>query len=139
MPLGSSRLPALLVLGFLISGCAKPETDHKGRLTGTVTLDGNPLAGAQVDLHVWDAAPNKGAVAGGITDSDGNYEIKVPPGRYRIEVYRSKRIAKPGSENIPIPPKGLGKKEKPVVNDRPTGPSLELQSGEHQTKNFDLK
>lgn len=67
------RSIALVLLGFAIAltGCKKGmETQF---VTGTVTLDGSPLAGANVVFEPVD--PAVGFTAGGKTDENGRYKL----------------------------------------------------------------
>ncbi|NQT15322.1 MAG: hypothetical protein HQ582_21375 [Planctomycetes bacterium] len=71
-----SRTPSLLVvcvsvaIAFCMTGCfgGGPEL---GTVTGTVTLDGKPLAEAQVTFQ-----PKDGSYSVGTTDSAGRYELE---------------------------------------------------------------
>jgi hypothetical protein len=58
------------------------------KVTGTVTLDGKPLAGATIVF-----SPQKGQLASGVTDSQGRYSLStfakddgVLPGVYRVTI-----------------------------------------------------
>ena len=59
---------------FLLVGCGDREGDYSSlnliEVTGKVTLDGNPLAGARVAFHGTD-----GHMPMGITDSAGMYRL----------------------------------------------------------------
>ncbi|WP_440591438.1 carboxypeptidase regulatory-like domain-containing protein [Schlesneria sp.] len=72
----SVRVMALLVTGFVVTGCGKSGpslTDVKG----SIKLDGKPLAGAQVTFHpVSGSRPSYG-----ITDASGNYSLKFTQDR----------------------------------------------------------
>lgn len=63
------RLVALVVLFAAVVGCQQvgPEL---GTVTGTVTMDGQPLEGATIAFH-----PATGRASIGSTDSQGKYEL----------------------------------------------------------------
>lgn len=95
---GLSLLIALLV--FVLAGCSGGK-----KITGTVTLNGQPLADARLEFH-----PKNNlsvAVADAKTDAQGNYEIPprprgsegLPPGQYVVLV--RKLVDKSGA--IPSP------------------------------------
>ncbi len=74
--------------------------------SGTVTLDGKPLAGATVQFNP-DASITKGAGAGGfgVTGTDGKFTLKyrgerdgVPPGTYKVTF---SRLTRPDGSPIP--------------------------------------
>ncbi len=60
---------SLMLASVLISGCGSSLPDV-GYVTGVVTLDGKPLANAEVTF-----APEKGRGSSGITDETGKYEL----------------------------------------------------------------
>ncbi len=60
-------LPAM-ALGII--GCGRSDLPELGRVQGTVTLDGKPLAGVIVMFQ-----PDAGRPAVANTDSEGNYEL----------------------------------------------------------------
>jgi hypothetical protein len=66
------RLVAMLCVVATI-GCGPPKTI----VTGTVTLDGQPLERASVEFFPRDG---KGRTAGGFTDPAGRYRVEVSPG-----------------------------------------------------------
>ena len=75
------RLLALLVLLGL---AAVPARGQTGTLSGRVmdAESGETIANAVVRV----LAPGGGEVAGGLTDSDGQFELQVPAGSYQVEV-----------------------------------------------------
>jgi hypothetical protein len=90
---------AFLVLA--LAGCGgKGDPSHVG-VSGTVTLNGEPLAGAQVTFIPTGDTPGVGA--GAQTGSDGRYQLidrrgktGTEPGTYKVTI--SKRIMPDGSE-----------------------------------------
>lgn len=70
-----------------------------GDVSGTVTMDGKPAAGVQVEF----AAVGEGASAMGFTDEQGNYVLKfpgrvdgAPPGDYIVRLTGVERESGPG-------------------------------------------
>lgn len=93
------QLGSFLVL--LVSvGCGSSGGDTKtysGKLvpiSGTVTLDGKPIAEVNVSFTMTDKAPEGFRGANGLTDSSGKFQLMtgttlgVPPGRYRVSMER---------------------------------------------------
>ena len=77
-------------LCFLWSGCGRSA--EYGYVSGTVTLDGQPLKDAFVVFFPEDA--DIGTTAYGKTDSDGFYEMSISdahggilPGSYRVDIH----------------------------------------------------
>ena len=72
---------------------ATPFTGSKTLLSGTVTMGGTPVRGAQVMVYPSDSSnhgptpvpPESGTA---ITDSRGAYQVQLPPGTYRVGAYR---------------------------------------------------
>jgi len=99
-------LSALYAISLLcLSGCGEEANipDDMVPVTGTVTLDGKPLAGATVSF-VPDGV-TKGAGSYGVTSADGKYELQgtqggagAAVGYYRVMI--SKLVMPDGS---PIP------------------------------------
>lgn len=62
------------VVTFVFAGCSKPAADI-APVQGRVTLDGKPLASAQVTFQPTGKAPGIGS-----TDQDGHYELSYKRG-----------------------------------------------------------
>lgn len=111
----SGRLVTGLMMAMLMVavGCssgvpAPPNLAPTVPVSGTVTLDGKPLAGANITFVPETQAGFKGAI--GRTDDSGKYELNTDvgggksskgaiPGKYRITV---SRLVKP--DGTPLPP-----------------------------------
>jgi hypothetical protein len=86
---------------LLLAGCNSTDPSLVP-VSGTVTLDGRPLANATVTFIPKDGTPGFGGV--GKTDAAGKYKLKgsrddangIPPGEYRVVI--SKRLMPDGSE-----------------------------------------
>ena len=108
-----------LALGLvaLVSGCSQSDPSLVP-VTGTVTVNDQPLANATVTFIPKDGTPGFGGV--GRTDAAGKYKLAgsrddapgIPPGEYRVVV--SKRLMPDGSEvpaNDNTPPMNSPAKE----------------------------
>lgn len=69
------KFAQILVLGsgtlFFITGCNNGDRPPLGYVKGNVKIDGQPLSGVIVTF-----APEEGRPGVGVTDKDGNYELK---------------------------------------------------------------
>lgn len=68
---GVALLVCIAVLTVPLLGCSKGDYPRLGAVTGTVTLDGKPLANADVTFQPVGA----GRAATAITDDQGRYEL----------------------------------------------------------------
>lgn len=59
----------------LVSGCGRGDMPELGDVYGKVTLDGKPVANINILF-----TPETGRPAGGVTDEEGNYELKYLEG-----------------------------------------------------------
>jgi hypothetical protein len=111
---------ALAVVGplALVWGCGKPVDPSLVPVTGTATVDGQPLTNATVTFIPKDGTPGFGG--SGKTDSSGTFRLTgsrdnapgIPPGEYRVAI--SKRLMPDGSEvpaNDNTPPMNSPAKE----------------------------
>jgi len=93
---------AVLCPVALAWGCGKPVDPSLVPVSGTVTVDGQPLANATVTFIPKDGTPGFGGT--GKTDVTGKYTLAgsrdnvpgIPPGEYRVAI--SKRLMPDGSE-----------------------------------------
>ena len=60
----------LAISSLLLSGCQKSDRPPLGRVTGTITLDGRPLAGAGISFQQEGFHPSLGR-----TDTEGRYTL----------------------------------------------------------------
>jgi hypothetical protein len=119
-------LARCLVLA-VITVCLGCGGDQFGDVTGKVTLDGEPLAGATVEF-----SPEGGSPAYGVTDPQGKYKLLFSSdqkgatvGSHRVRI-TSFNEAKPGQ-----------KERVPMKYNRKTDLVREVKSG-NQTFDFDL-
>ena len=78
----------LILISLLVAGCG--PGNGMARVTGTVTLGGQPLESATVEFL---PADDQGAPASGHTDAQGRYELMytydtagIPPGEYIVSI-----------------------------------------------------
>jgi len=105
------RLGLLLLL--LFAGCHNAPDYKTAPVSGKVTMDNKPLAGATVTFTPLDAKPEAGKPvlsSTGHTDEQGNYSLKLDadgregavPGQYRVRIAKMDRggEGKPGKGQV---------------------------------------
>jgi hypothetical protein len=96
----------LLLLLLLFSGCG---SSLGSQVTGTVTIDGKPLAVGGVSFHPVGGGP----VATARIQEDGSFELKtgkqhsLPPGEYRVTVMAVEVVPPKTKYHVPMPGKRL--------------------------------
>jgi hypothetical protein len=121
----ANRLYGLpIVLGLLVCvqmGCSPSDQPELGEVTGTITLDGDPLPGVAVVFQ-----PENGRPARGMTNADGQYELtyirttkgtKVGPNRVEIAPSEEgeESLDVEGNDDEARTPAKRSKSGKPVV------------------------
>lgn len=146
-------LPVLLVVlaSLLAAGCGGSDADL-APVRGSVTLDGEPLAGARVEFDPVPEAMARGKSTGsasyGVTDSSGRYTLQYTPeregalvGEHIVRITtRSMTVDADGKEVLVperLPPKfhldsALTREVKPGSNTFDFPLSLESSSGGQQ-------
>ena len=116
-------LGAVLLSGMACGGAGKPV-----KVSGRVTLDGQPLAGATV---VFNPADGKGTIAAGRTDADGEFRLTTfgtddgaLPGDYKITVDVDKPQDLPGGVGNPML---MSEKDKAAFFKRPSPKEREAE------------
>lgn len=80
-----------VVLGCLASGCGgKPAGPEKFRVTGSVTLDGQPIASGTISFDSADGKAGAGAVTAGA------YTADVPAGKKTVRINSQRDTGKKG-------------------------------------------
>ena len=71
---------ASLTICVFVAGCSEKLKDapKTGKVTGIVTLDGNPIAGATVEYSPDNDKKTRGPKSTGVTDASGQYELVAP-------------------------------------------------------------
>lgn len=93
----------LLSTGLLCLGCAA-EGPASGMVSGTVTLDGQPLSNADVQFY-----PVQGRASYGVTDQSGQYELMFTydtkgclPGEHQVKISTQRfESDEPGAARLP--------------------------------------
>ena len=138
------QLLVLLAIGcVLAAGCARSGSKKGSKVTGAVTHNGKPVAGARITFCDGKDQSPQGSGPTAITDESGEYAlVGVPAGSYKIVVY--KMVAKKGAilpdENDleQIEASGLGVHALPQKYSRPASTTLVAQVDDGDNK-VDLK
>jgi hypothetical protein len=78
----------LIVCCALLGGCTKKS--DRGTVTGTVTLDGEPLKSGAIHFVPADGR----TAAADATITDGKYTVELPPGEKRVTISSPKVVGK---------------------------------------------
>ena len=107
-----SSLPAVMAVGLLatalcLAGCGGGGQPDVAPVTGTVTLDSTPLAGAMVEF-----TPESGKASRAVTDAEGRYELVylrdirgAVLGRHRVRIIANHEGADESTRRITLPAK----------------------------------
>jgi hypothetical protein len=92
-------MPLVVVFATCLAGCGSGDDPQLGEVSGRVTLDGEPLAGAFIQFQ-----PDQGRSSYAETDADGKYELSYMPGKpgaivgtHTVRVTTSEEISTEGS------------------------------------------
>jgi hypothetical protein len=132
----------LLAIGMLFSlaGCGSSTVP----VTGTVKLDGKPLAGVEVVFHPDPQRGNSGDSASGFTDDQGRYTLLTArtsahgaaPGYYRVVITAINTQVDLTAE--PAAAEGLGSVQ-PQAGKRPSLPGLYSDLGQTPFRDIEVK
>jgi hypothetical protein len=87
MPTRRSTLITFLAIAF--AGCSGGRDKNQNTITGLVTLDDQPLAGARVQFFPLDSGyDGPRALFGARTDSEGRYRTVGAPGTYKVTIVK---------------------------------------------------
>ena len=135
------RVVVLLVCGIILcDGCSSGPDDvpETGTVTGTVTLDGTPLAEALVIFQ-----PESGRTSAGTTDSTGKYELDYTStlkgaklGKHTVSITTFK--APEGNLETKEAQKEVPKEKVPAQYNKDTTLTAEVKAGEN-TIDLDLQ
>jgi carboxypeptidase family protein len=88
-------LSVLVTVGIVLTGCSNSSRPPTYPVTGTVTLQGKPVAGAAITFV---PTGEEGEAASAITDSEGKYALTTwqagdgaRPGEYRVKVSKQEQ------------------------------------------------
>ena len=135
-----ASLSTAVVLTVCMTGCSsnKPKLPPLAPVSGTITMDGKPLAGVQVLFM----SPT-GYASSGVTDKDGKYDLQfrhfgpgAGPGRNTVMVTNS-----PADPSIPIESMPPEKRPQPIpdVYNSKTTLTAEVEPSKSNTFDFQLK
>ena len=92
---GNLAVSILVTVGIVLTGCSNSSRARTYPVTGTVTSQGKPVAGAAITFV---PTGNEGEAASAITDSDGKYALTTwragdgaRPGEYRVKVSKQEQ------------------------------------------------
>ena len=113
---------------FLFTGCGG---ESPADVTGTVKVDGQPLAEGEIIFEAADGTTTPGA--GPI--KDGRYEIKVLPGAKKVRISASRPTRKPD------PVMGAAAREQMIAREfnQQTKLTAEVRPGKNEGVDFDVK
>ena len=93
---GKLAVSALVTVGIVLTGCSSSSRPPTYPVTGTVTWQGKPLAGAAITF----VPTGEGEAASAITDAEGKYALTTweagdgaRPGEYRVKVSKQEVAA----------------------------------------------
>ena len=115
----------LFVILFLI-GCSQSSRPPLGRVSGTITLDSQPLEGVIINFR-----PDKGRTATSQTDSEGHYELE-----YEYQVKGA--LVGPSTVSFVWPTGAEDKSEIPAKYAAESEIKYEVKAG-NNTFDFDIK
>ena len=94
---GKLAAAILVTVGIVLTGCSNSSRPPTYPVTGTVTMQGKPVAGAAITFV---PTGKEGEAASAITDSDGKYALTTwragdgaQPGEYRVKVSKQEQTA----------------------------------------------
>src|SRR5436190_2913949 len=102
--LGNLAVSILVTVGIVLTGCSNSSRPATYRVTGTVTMQGKPVAAAVITFV---PTSNEGQAASAITDADGKYALTTwqaghgaRPGEYRVKVSKQEQAAVDSSKVV---------------------------------------
>ena len=125
----------LVTVAIVLTGCSNSSRPPTYPVTGTVTSQGKPLAGAAITFV---PTGDEGEAASAITDSNGKYALTTwqagdgaRPGQYRVKV--SKQEEKPVDPSKMVKNLSIEEEQKIYVeNKKPPPPAKSLVPSKYQ-------
>lgn len=104
---------ALLLVSLFVAGCGGSDGEF-APVEGTVTLDGEPLAGARVEFELdtgeLSYGKSEGSTSYGRTDARGHYELKAthekegaPVGKYVVRIRTREMTVNAEGKEVLVP------------------------------------
>src|SRR3954463_8248753 len=122
---GNLAASILVTVGIVLTGCSNSSRPPRYPVTGMVTYQGKPLAGAVITFVPTGA---DGEAASAFTDSEGKYALTTwqagdgaRPGEYRVKVSKQEETAVDPSKMVRNVP--LEEDQKYVENMKPRPPA----------------
>ena len=125
---GNLAVSILVTVGIVLTGCSNSSRPPTYPVTGTVTMQGKPVAGAAITF----VPTGEGDAASAITDSEGKYALMTwkagdgaRPGEYRVKVSKQEQVTVDSSKMV----KNLSLEEEQkiyVENKKPPPPAKRL-------------
>lgn len=119
-----------LLIG-LVPGCGGGGRPGTISVTGQVTLDGQPLAGAAVMF----TGPGGGAPVTAVTDASGNFQLQAVPGQNKVAVAKTEGSGGAGEAEL-APPEGAAAPTSPkylvppkYANPTTSGITVDVKAG----------
>jgi hypothetical protein len=132
---GKLAVSVLVTVGIVLTGCSNSSRPATYPVTGTVTMQGKPLAGAVITFV---PTGTDGEAASAVTDSDGKYALTTRqagdgarPGEYRVKVSKQELAAVDPSKMV----KNLSIEEEQkiyVESKKPPPPAKSLVPSKYQ-------
>jgi hypothetical protein len=140
-----SRAAMIVVVSFLVAGCAESDELPREAVSGTVTLDGQPLAKGTIRFVPAKQGTQSAPVEGGGMIESGKFSIPrdpagLVPGSYQVAVYSAGVGASGKGANGPVTGGPAPKKESiPTKYNSKSTLSAEVKKGEPNNNfKFDL-
>lgn len=130
------RVPSLVLFGLLSVGCSSGpnDTPNVGEVTGTVTFEGDPLAGATVTFD-----PDEGRQSTATTDEQGRYVLRYSEklkgakiGKHTVKISKTEEVRDADGELV------SAKETLPATYNTQSNLDRVVKAGA-QVMNFDLK
>jgi hypothetical protein len=141
---GCSRATVILIVGLLGPGCSQ-EGDELPReaVSGTVSLDGQPLAKGTIRFMPAQGGGQVAAVEGGGMIDEGSFSIPreggLVPGNYQVAVYAGGAGAASKGANGPVTGGAAPNKESiPTKYNSKSTLTAEVKKGDANSFKFDL-
>jgi hypothetical protein len=127
-------LAAVITVSLLAAGCG-PAAVQTGMVSGTVTLDGNPMPEGDVFFKGPDSKMGTFSVV------NGQFSGECQPGSYRVEIMAYRNEAPPADPTGYVPPTESVSKVNflPAAFNTDSTMTAEVKAGENNEFKFEVK